>query len=78
MVLLLFFDIKVVYKGGIGKCGCMDGGIVFCNEQFLFIVIGYIDQVFWEMFDGMFGYVLVFNILGCLVCVCWDDIGNDC
>jgi len=77
MASLLPSDTKVAHKGGTGKRGRMDGGIVFRNEQPLFIVTGYTDQVPWEMPDGMPGYVSAFNTLGRLARACWDDIGND-
>ncbi|BEV15699.1 serine hydrolase [Herbaspirillum sp. DW155] len=77
MASLLPSDTKVAHKGGTGKRGRMDGGIVFRNEQPLFILTGYTDQVPWEMPDGMPGYVSAFNTLGRLARACWDGIGND-
>ncbi len=71
---LLPSDAKVAHKGGTGKRGRMDGGIVFRNEQPLFIITGYTDQVPVVMPDGLPGYVSAFNTLGRLARACWDGI----
>ncbi|MFL9925623.1 serine hydrolase [Herbaspirillum lusitanum] len=73
---LLPADTRIAHKGGTGKRGRMDGGIVFRYGKPLFIVTGYTDQVPLEMPDGMPGYVSAFNTLGRLARACWDDIGN--
>lgn len=67
-------DAKVAHKGGTGKRGRMDGGIVFRNGRPLFIMTGYTDQVPLEMPDGLPGYVSAFNTLGRLARACWDGI----
>lgn len=71
---LLPADAKVAHKGGTGKRGRMDGGIVFRNGHPLFIITGYTDQVPVTMPDGMPGYVSAFNTLGRLARACWDGI----
>jgi beta-lactamase class A len=76
MASLLPSDTRVAHKGGTGKRGRMDGGIVFRDAQPLFIMTGYTDQVPWEMPDGMPGYVSAFNTLGRLARACWDGIGT--
>lgn len=71
---LLPADAKVAHKGGTGKRGRMDGGIVFRYGKPWFIITGYTDQVPVEMPDGMPGYVSAFNTLGRLARACWDGI----
>jgi len=71
---LLPADAKAAHKGGTGKRGRMDGGIVFRNDKPLFILTGYTDQVPLEMPDGLPGYVSAFNTLGRLGRACWDGI----
>ncbi|WP_296555997.1 serine hydrolase [Pigmentiphaga sp.] len=71
---LLPADAKVAHKGGTGKRGRMDGGIVFRDGHPLFIITGYTDQVPVTMPDGMPGYVSAFNTLGRLARACWDGI----
>jgi beta-lactamase class A len=73
---LLPADAKVAHKGGTGKRGRMDGGIVFRNGQPLFIITGYTDQVPLNMPDGMPGYVSAFSTLGRLARACWDGIAD--
>jgi beta-lactamase class A len=74
MASLLPSDAKVAHKGGTGKRGRMDGGIVFRNGRPLFIMTGYTDQVPVQMPDGLPGYVSAFNTLGRLARACWDEI----
>ena len=73
---LLPADAKVAHKGGTGKRGRMDGGVVFRRGSPLFIVTAYTDQVPLEMSDGMPGYVSAFNTLGRLARACWDGIAD--
>lgn len=73
---LLPADAKVAHKGGTGKRGRMDGGIVFRRGRPLFIVTGYTDQVPLDMPDGMPGYVSAFHTLGRLARACWDGIAD--
>lgn len=67
-------DAKVAHKGGTGKRGRMDGGIVFRDGKPLFIITVYTDQVPKDMPDGMPGYVSAFNTMGRLARSCWDMI----
>lgn len=73
---LLPADAKVAHKGGTGKRGRMDGGVVFRRGRPLFIITAYTDQVPLEMPDGMPGYVSAFNTLGRLARACWDGIAD--
>lgn len=68
-------DAKVAHKGGTGKRGRMDGGIVFRDGRPLFIITVYTDQVPRDMPDGMPGYVSAFNTMGRLTRACWDMLG---
>lgn len=76
MASLLPSDAKVAHKGGTGKRGRMDGGIVFRNGKPLFILTAYTDCVPLDMPDGLPGYVSAFNTIGRLARVCWDTIGD--
>lgn len=73
---LLPSDAKVAHKGGQGKRGRMDGGIVFRDGKPLFILTVYTDQVPLDMPDGLPGYVSAFNTIGRLARVCWDTLGE--
>ena len=74
MASLLPADTKVAHKGGTGKRGRMDGGIVFRDGKPLFIFTGYTDLVPLVMPDGLPGYASAFSTLGGLARVCWDAI----
>ncbi len=74
MASLLPADAKVAHKGGTGKRGRMDGGIVFRDGKPLFIFTGYTDQVPLVMPDGLPGYASAFSTLGRLARACWDGI----
>lgn len=73
---LLPSDAKVANKGGTGKRGRMDGGIVFKDGAPLFILTAYTDQVPWEMPDGLPGYASAYNTIGRLARACWDTLGK--
>lgn len=73
---LLPADTRIAHKGGTGKRGRMDGGIVFRDGRPLFIITVYTDQVPRDMPDGMPGYVSAFNTMGRLARACWDIIGT--
>lgn len=74
MASLLPADTKIAHKGGTGKRGRMDGGIVFRDGAPLFIFTGYTDQVPLVMPDGLPGYASAFSTLGRLARTCWDAI----
>lgn len=69
-------DTKVAHKGGTGKRGRMDGGIVFRDGKPLFILTAYTDQVPLAMSDGLPGYASVFTMMGRMARLCWDTIGT--
>ncbi|UZE25947.1 serine hydrolase [Pseudomonas sp. B21-056] len=72
MASLLPADAKVAHKGGTGKRGRMDGGIVYRDGVPRFIFTGYTDQVPLIMPNGLPGYASAFSTLGRLARVCWD------
>lgn len=69
-------DTKVAHKGGTGKRGRMDGGIVFRDGKPLFILTAYTDQVPLDMPDGLPGYASVFTMMGRMARLCWDTLGK--
>lgn len=65
-------DAKAATKGGTGRRGRMDGGIVFRHGEPLFILTVYTDQVPVEMPDGLPGQVSAFKTMGLLGRACWE------
>jgi beta-lactamase class A len=68
-------DAFVAHKGGTGKRGRMDCGIVYRKSRPLFIMAAYTDDVPKVMPDGLPGYFSVFNTIGRMARVCWDELG---
>jgi len=69
-------DAKVAHKGGTGKRGRMDGGIVFRHGVPLYILTCYTDQVPLQMPDGLPGYAAVFDAMGRMSRLCWEQLGG--
>jgi beta-lactamase class A len=69
-------DTFVAHKGGTGKRGRMDCGIVYRRGQPLFIMAAYTDGVPRTMPDGMPGFFSVFNCIGSMSRECWDSLGS--
>lgn len=72
---MLPFDAKVAHKGGTGKRGRMDGGIVYRDGQPLYIITVYTDQVPVTMPDGLPGFYSAFTTMARLSRTCWDVLG---
>lgn len=66
------FETVVVNKGGRGKRGRMDAGIVYRNGAPLFIIAVYTDEVPQAMADGTPGYTMALETIGRLARACWD------
>ena len=67
------FGTVVAHKGGTGKRGRMNAGIVYDDGQPLYIITAFTDQVPQEMPDGTPGYTMSLETIGRLSRVCWDD-----
>lgn len=66
------FGTVVAHKGGTGKRGRMNAGIVYRDGAPLYIITAFTDQVPQEMPDGTPGYTLSLETIGRLSRVCWD------
>lgn len=62
----------VAHKGGTGKRGRMNAGIVYRNGAPFYIIAAFTDQVPQEMPDGTPGYTLSLETIGRLSRACWD------
>ena len=67
------FETKVASKGGRGKRGRMDAGIVYRDGAPFYIIAVYTDQVPQAMPDGTPGYTVSLETIGRLSRVCWDE-----
>ncbi|QND45974.1 class A beta-lactamase-related serine hydrolase (plasmid) [Rhizobium lusitanum] len=67
------FETKVASKGGRGKRGRMDAGIVYCDGAPLYIIAAYTDQVPQALPDGTPGYTVSLETIGRLSRACWDE-----
>ena len=67
------FETKVASKGGRGKRGRMDAGIVYRNGAPFYIIAAYTDQVPQAMPDGTPGYTMSLETIGRLSRACWDE-----
>jgi beta-lactamase class A len=67
------FETKVASKGGRGKRGRMDAGIVYRDGAPFYIIAAYTDQVPQAMPDGTPGYTASLETIGRLSRVCWDE-----
>jgi beta-lactamase class A len=66
------FGTMVAHKGGTGKRGRMNAGIVYRDGAPFYIITAFTDQVPQEMPDGTPGYTLSLETIGKLSRVCWD------
>ena len=66
------FGTVVAHKGGTGKRGRMNAGIVYRDGAPFYIITAFTDQVPLEMPDGTPGYTLSLETIGRLSRVCWD------
>lgn len=67
------FETKVASKGGRGKRGRMDAGIVYRDGAPFYIIAAYTDQVPQAMQDGTPGYTVSLETIGRLSRACWDE-----
>jgi beta-lactamase class A len=66
------FGTVVAHKGGTGKRGRMNAGIVYREGAPFYIITAFTDQVPLEMPDGTPGYTLSLETIGRLSRACWD------
>jgi len=66
------FGTVVAHKGGTGKRGRMNAGIVYRNSVPFYIIAAFTDQVPQEMPDGTPGYTLSLETIGRLSRTCWE------
>lgn len=66
------FGTVVAHKGGTGKRGRMNAGIVYRDGAPLYIITAFTDQVPQDMPDGTPGYTMSLETIGKLSRVCWD------
>jgi hypothetical protein len=67
------FETVVASKGGRGKRGRMDAGVVFRDGAPFYIIAAYTDQVPQVMSDGTPGYTMAFETIGRLSRACWEE-----
>ena len=66
------FGTVVAHKGGTGKRGRMNAGIVYRDGAPFYIITAFTDQVPQDMPDGTPGYTMSLETIGKLSRVCWD------
>jgi beta-lactamase class A len=66
---------KVAHKTGTGSRGFMDAGIIFKNDQPLFILTGYTEHVPEALPDGTPGFTAANTLIGRMARVSWDALG---
>jgi beta-lactamase class A len=66
---------KVAHKTGTGSRGFMDAGIIFKNDQPLFILTGYTEHVPEALPDGTPGFTAANTLIGRMARVAWDALG---
>jgi beta-lactamase class A len=67
---------KVAHKTGTGSRGFMDAGIIFKNDQPLFILTGYTEHVPEALPDGTPGFTAANALIGRMARVSWDALGT--
>lgn len=67
------FETVVASKGGRGKRGRMDAGVIFRDGAPFYIIAAYTDQVPQVMSDGTPGYTMAFETIGRLSRACWEE-----
>jgi beta-lactamase class A len=68
------FGVLVAHKGGTGKRGRMNAGIVYRDGSPFYIIAAYTDDVPQEMPDGTPGYTVALETIGRLSRACWDEL----
>jgi beta-lactamase class A len=66
------FGTVVAHKGGTGKRGRMNAGIVYRDGAPFYIISAYTDEVPQVMPDGTPGYTMALETIGRLSRACWD------
>jgi beta-lactamase class A len=66
------FGTVVAHKGGTGKRGRMNAGIVYRDGMPFYIISAYTDEVPQVMPDGTPGYTMSLETIGRLSRACWD------
>ncbi|WP_305110940.1 serine hydrolase [Shinella lacus] len=67
------FGAVVAHKGGTGKRGRMNCGIVYRDGNPFYILCAFTDEVPQAMPDGTPGYTLSLETIGRLSRACWDE-----
>ncbi len=67
------FGTLVAHKGGTGKRGRMNAGIVYRDGAPFYIIAAFTDQVPQAMADGTPGYTVSLETIGRLSRICWDQ-----
>jgi beta-lactamase class A len=67
------FGTLVAHKGGTGKRGRMNAGIVYRDGAPFYIIAAFTDHVPQAMADGTPGYTVSLETIGRLSRVCWDQ-----
>lgn len=73
---LLPADARVAHKGGTGRRGRADAGIVFRDGKPLYALAVYTDREPVEMPDGLPGHASACHTISLLARACWDGIGR--
>ena len=66
---------KVAHKTGTGSRGYMDAGIVYKDDQPLFILTAYTEHVPAALPDGTPGFAAAYQLMGRMSRLCWDGLG---
>lgn len=67
------FGTVVAHKGGTGKRGRMNAGIVYRDGAPFYIICAFTDEVPQVMSDGTPGYTISLETIGKLSRACWDE-----
>ncbi|MGY5802126.1 serine hydrolase [Rhizobium hainanense] len=70
------FGTVVAHKGGTGKRGRMNAGIVYRDDAPFYIISAYTDEVPLAMPDGTPGYTMALETIGRLSRACWDGFAS--
>lgn len=70
------FGTVVAHKGGTGKRGRMNAGIVYRDGAPFYIIAAFTDAVPQAMADGTPGYTMALETIGRLSRACWDEFNT--
>lgn len=70
------FGTVVAHKGGTGKRGRMNAGIVYRDGSPFYIISAFTDEVPQAMPDGTPGYTMSLETIGRLARACWDGFSK--